>query len=160
MYHEVMRPSATFATTISQAAELRGICYLGSLLLFPHLDSYTSLRHHPPPSPELTGTSGDEWGVSSEILASSKCPRWESGDPCNLVGDLCREHREVLLVAFKVGRHGGFRSGRPGSEPRTELRSRGARKSECKDPESSLERGAENWGQLPGRQLPGCSSRS
>lgn len=63
MYHEVMRPSATFATTISQAAELRGICYLGSLLLFPHLDSYTSLRHHPPPPPELTGTSGDECGV-------------------------------------------------------------------------------------------------
>ena len=74
MYHEVMRPLATFATTISQAAELRGRCYLGSFLLFPHLDSYTSLRHHPPPPPELTGTSGGEWGVSSEILASSKCP--------------------------------------------------------------------------------------
>lgn len=39
VYHEVMRPSATFSTKISEAAELGGICYLGSLLLFPHLDS-------------------------------------------------------------------------------------------------------------------------
>ena len=45
------------------------------------------------------------------------------------------------------------------SEPRSELRSRGARKTECKHPESSLESGAENRGQLPGRSLPGCSSR-
>lgn len=29
--------------------------------------------------------------------------RRESGDPRNLAGDLCREHREVLLVAFEVG---------------------------------------------------------
>lgn len=73
MYHEVARPSATFSTKISGAAELGSICYLGSLLLFPHLDSKTSLGHHPSPA-ELTGTSGDEWGISSEILASSKYP--------------------------------------------------------------------------------------
>lgn len=35
MHHEVMRPSTTF----SEAAELGGICYLGSVLLFPHLGS-------------------------------------------------------------------------------------------------------------------------
>lgn len=39
MYHEEMRPSATFDTKISEAAELGGIYYLGSLLLFPYLDS-------------------------------------------------------------------------------------------------------------------------
>lgn len=73
MYHEVMRPSDTFSIKISEAAELGGICYLGFLLLFPYLNSKTSLRHHSL-SAELTGTSGDEWGVSSEILASSKYP--------------------------------------------------------------------------------------
>lgn len=39
MYHEVMRPSAIFSTKISEAAELGDICYLGFLLLFPHLGS-------------------------------------------------------------------------------------------------------------------------
>ncbi|KAF3827923.1 hypothetical protein GH733_001158 [Mirounga leonina] len=33
----------------------------------------------------------------------SALTRRESGDPRNLAGDLCREHREVLLVAFEVG---------------------------------------------------------
>lgn len=59
MYHEVARPSATFSTKIPEAAELGRICYLGSLLLLPHLDSKTSLGQRPSPA-ELTGTSGDE----------------------------------------------------------------------------------------------------
>lgn len=33
--------------------------------------------------------------------------RRESGYPCNLVGDVSSEYREVLLVAFEVRRHGG-----------------------------------------------------
>ena len=40
--------------------------------------------------------------------------RRESGDPRNLIGDLCSEHREVLLVAFEVGRHGGSGVAGPG----------------------------------------------
>lgn len=39
MHHEVVKPSATFSTKISEAVELGDICYLGSLLLLPHLDS-------------------------------------------------------------------------------------------------------------------------
>lgn len=72
MYHEVMRPSATFSTKVSEAAELGGTGPWSSPLV-PSL-GFINLFKTSSTSPELTGTSGDEWGVSSEILVSSKCP--------------------------------------------------------------------------------------
>lgn len=80
--------------------------------------------------------------------------RREAGDPRNLVGDLCSEHREVLLVAFEVGRHGGPRVIGPGWSLGRGTDHGGQRNTVLRNPGTRPREQAENWdSSRPGRFL-------
>lgn len=67
----------------------------------------------------------------------------QSGDSRNLACDLCSEHREVLLVAFEVGRHGGFGVIGPGRSLGQGRESRGVGEHSVKTLGTALESRAE-----------------